>query len=101
MDKKQICFLIFVIRESEDTMLLILKEMYGSNGIQADAQMPQQIMSTERIQSPEPFPVAGPSNFSSRSSPLETTSQLGFDPTMPITNKPVGPPPISGFFRKS
>ncbi|XP_057340973.1 phospholipase DDHD2 isoform X2 [Microplitis mediator] len=93
--------------ESEDTMLLILKEIYGTNGIQADAQMPQQLLtptsvsfsSTESLSSPlSEHPSASTSVLASHS----TTPPLqGVDPTAPITQKSVGPPPKSGFVRKS
>ncbi|XP_043268616.1 SEC23-interacting protein-like isoform X2 [Venturia canescens] len=86
--------------ESEDTMLMILKEVYGGNGIQADAQLPPQTMTIERA-SPSPS-IATMSGVSTpRQAPSEATSPIGFDPTAPIANKPVGPPPMSGFVRKS
>ncbi|XP_063981008.1 phospholipase DDHD2 isoform X2 [Diachasmimorpha longicaudata] len=91
--------------ESEDTMLLILKEMYGATGIQADAQLPPQTMTIER-------PSPNISTFSSPgpSAPLKSfnfpntgggPATIGVDPTAPISNRPVGPPPMSGFIRKS
>ncbi|XP_033209663.1 SEC23-interacting protein isoform X2 [Belonocnema kinseyi] len=81
--------------ESEDTMLLILKEIYGSMGIQTDAQLPQNI-SIERVSSSS---TPGPSSYqNSYDSPI---SVPGVDPTSPITSKTVGPPPTTGFVRKS
>lgn len=41
--------LILFFRESEDTMLLILKEIYNTQDIQPDNQIPQQTMTVERI----------------------------------------------------
>ncbi|XP_020283226.1 SEC23-interacting protein-like isoform X2 [Pseudomyrmex gracilis] len=86
--------------ESEDTMLLILKEIYGSRGIQTDAQLPQQTMSIERI-SPSPS-----SNLLGTLSPVRnsasTSSHAWTDPTVPTGfNKPIGPPPTTGFIPKS
>jgi len=77
-------------------MLLILKEMYGSMGIQTDAQLPQQTLSIERL-SPSPNV---PSAFSS-SNVGTSSSAMGIDPTVPISGKPVGPPPKAGFVPKS
>lgn len=79
-------------------MLLILKEIYGSKGIQTDAQLPQQTMSIERM-SPSPslnLAVA----LSNNESNVET-SAMGIDPTVPISSRPVGPPPKTGFVPKS
>ncbi|XP_014485037.1 PREDICTED: uncharacterized protein LOC106749771 isoform X2 [Dinoponera quadriceps] len=85
--------------ESEDTMLLILKEMYGSMGIQTDAQLPQQTMSIERA---SPSPSLNLAALSPSRSNVGTPSPvMGVDPTVPISNKSVGPPPKAGFVRKS
>lgn len=46
-------FLFWCFRESEDTMLLILKEIYSKMGIATDSQIPQQTMTIER---PPPSP---------------------------------------------
>ncbi|XP_011878707.1 PREDICTED: SEC23-interacting protein-like isoform X2 [Vollenhovia emeryi] len=84
--------------ESEDTMLLILKEIYGSRGIQTDAQLPQQTMSIERV-SPSPslnLPASSPSGSNAGPSLV-----MGTDPTVPMSSKPVGPPPKTGFVPKS
>ncbi|XP_046815702.1 uncharacterized protein LOC124422824 isoform X1 [Vespa crabro] len=81
--------------ESEDTMLMILKEIYGSMGIQTDAQLPQQTLSIER---------PPPSLSSSTSGSVKNDSTvpvIGIDPTAPISNKSIGPPPTTGFVRKS
>ncbi|XP_031837403.1 uncharacterized protein LOC116429085 isoform X2 [Nomia melanderi] len=85
--------------ESEDTMLLMLKEIYGSMGIQTDAQLPQQTLSIERT-TPSPSLVSSPST----SSKCDITSPIpgtAIDPTAPISDKSIGPPPMSGFVRKS
>ncbi|KAK9304382.1 hypothetical protein QLX08_004179 [Tetragonisca angustula] len=76
--------------ESEDTMLMILKEIYGSTGVQADAQLPQQTLCVERM-SPSP----------SLSSSSKNDGAYGMDPTAPISERPIGPPPKSGFVKKS
>ncbi|XP_008214633.1 SEC23-interacting protein isoform X2 [Nasonia vitripennis] len=83
--------------ESEDTMLLILKEIYGSMGIQTDAQLPQQTLSIERVSTPSIS--ASPSNVTSPTA--AAPMYVGMDPTAPISAKPVGPPPTVGFVRKS
>ncbi|CAG5077702.1 Similar to Ddhd2: Phospholipase DDHD2 (Mus musculus) [Cotesia congregata] len=93
--------------ESEDTMLLILKEIYGSNGIQADAQLPQQLLTPTSVSFSSSDSLSSPSHelpstSASHPHPLSTSPALqGVDPTAPITQKSVGPPPISGFVRKS
>ncbi|XP_043520205.1 SEC23-interacting protein-like isoform X2 [Frieseomelitta varia] len=76
--------------ESEDTMLMILKEIYGSTGVQADAQLPQQTLCVERI---PPSP--------SLSSSSKNDGVYGMDPTAPISERSIGPPPKSGFVKKS
>ncbi|XP_011155044.1 SEC23-interacting protein isoform X2 [Harpegnathos saltator] len=84
--------------ESEDTMLLILKEMYGAMGIQTDAQLPQQTMSVERM---SPSPSMSLAALSPSGSNVGTPSLvMGIDPTVPISNKPVGPPPKAGFVNR-
>jgi hypothetical protein len=147
-------------RESEDTMLLILKEVYSSVGITADNHVPQQnvpadrstssilsysatsgdadvsrvldsvgeneetelvgcqsdfVMSSRVASSPvETYSVDVSSSASSVTSPSETVAStlvsnnagsghllVGMDPTAPFTeNKNLGPPPMTGFFRK-
>ncbi|KAL0130092.1 hypothetical protein PUN28_002004 [Cardiocondyla obscurior] len=82
--------------ESEDTMLLILKEIYGSRGIQTDAQLPQQSMSIERITPSPSLSVLSPSG-----SNVGTPLVMGVDPTVPMSGKSVGPPPKTGFVPKS
>lgn len=77
-------------------MLLILKEIYGSMGIQTDAQLPQQTLSIERVSTPSIS--ASPSNVTS---PIAAPMYVGMDPTAPVSAKPVGPPPTVGFVRKS
>ena len=75
-------------------MLMILKEIYGSMGIQTDTQLPQQTLSIERVSTPSIS--ASPSTVTS-----PTSATYGVDPTAPIAAKPVGPPPTTGFVRKS
>ncbi|XP_015173900.1 PREDICTED: uncharacterized protein LOC107065090 isoform X2 [Polistes dominula] len=79
--------------ESEDTILMILKEIYGSMGIQTDAQLPQQTLTIER-----PSLSSSPSISSSFKSDT-TVPVIGMDSKIPISN--IGPPPITGFVRKS
>lgn len=85
-------------RESEDTMLLILKEIYGSRGIQTDTQIPQQSMSFERV---SPSPSLNLSALSPSGSNAGTSLAMGVDPTVPMSSKSVGPPPKTGFVPKS
>lgn len=74
--------------ESEDTMLMILKEIYGSMGIKSDSQIPQQTMTIER---PPPSPKQS-----------RKPEKMGMDPTVPMaSNIQLGPPPTSGFVRKT
>ena len=82
-------------RESEDTMLMILKEIYGSTGVQADAQLPQQTLCVERM---TPSPSL---SSSSKNDGVSTMRIVGMDPTAPISEKSIGPPPKSGFVKKS
>ncbi|CAL7945667.1 unnamed protein product [Xylocopa violacea] len=83
--------------ESEDTMLLILKEIYSSAGIQTDAQYPQQTLTIERSPpSPSIIPLSTRCDDKAPSAPV-----LGMDPTVPISEKLVGPPPKTGFVKKS
>ncbi|KAF7993119.1 hypothetical protein HCN44_005900 [Aphidius gifuensis] len=93
--------------ESEDTMLMILKEIYGSNGIQADAQLPQQTMTIERQSFPSQstafIPATSAGSITTTTDGATTSSLntplINNDPTTPIINKPVGPPPLAGFVR--
>ncbi|XP_076668980.1 uncharacterized protein LOC143369217 isoform X2 [Andrena cerasifolii] len=85
--------------ESEDTMLMMLKEIYGSTGIQTDAQLPQQTLSIERVY-PSPSSASPPST-STQDDVNPSVSFIGINPTAPIAEKPVGPPPKTGFVRKS
>ncbi|XP_063221655.1 SEC23-interacting protein isoform X2 [Bacillus rossius redtenbacheri] len=110
--------------DSEDTMLLILKELYGSLGISADSITSQP---SERPQesSPQPQFDAFSTGFTSSAattgglrmpgesytSPLPSEMSfdsvgrqqvLGMDPTAPPSdNQNVGPPPMSGFVKKT
>lgn len=79
--------------DSEDTVLLILKEIYSHMNIAADDKIPQQSMVIER---PIPTPEWK----------IPTKSQnervIGMDPTAPLQKDvQLGPPPISGFMKKS
>lgn len=80
-------------------MLLILKEIYGSKGIQTDTQLPQQSMSIERM-SPSPSLNLASASLPSKSN-IGTSLVMGVDPTVPMSSKPVGPPPKTGFVPKS
>ncbi|XP_076752003.1 SEC23-interacting protein isoform X2 [Xylocopa sonorina] len=83
--------------ESEDTILLVLKEIYSSAGIQTDAQHPQQTLTIERAPpSPSIIPLSTRCDDKASSVPV-----LGMDPTVPISEKLVGPPPKTGFVKKS
>lgn len=79
-------------------MLMILKEIYGSAGIQTDAQLPQQTLSIERTSS---ISVASSTSSTTKCEIRPTVSPAGMDPTAPIMEKTVGPPPKAGFVRKS
>ncbi|XP_034937125.1 phospholipase DDHD2 isoform X2 [Chelonus insularis] len=83
--------------ESEDTMLLILKEMYNSSGIQADAQLPQQMLTSNQVSY-----LSSNSLSSSSLSPGPMSPQQTIDPTAPPMNPEfIGPPPKSGFVQRS
>ncbi|XP_068081170.1 phospholipase DDHD2 isoform X2 [Anabrus simplex] len=112
--------------ESEDTMLMILKEIYSAMGISADSNVPQSNSSYEKVASSSSYSqpyqdslvLTGPSmssfvgdesHHSTRTlpsysqSPVPSSSQpiLGMDPTAPPSeNKHLGPPPVAGFVRK-
>lgn len=109
---------IFAIRShvcywrSEDTMLLMLKEMYRSSGVNVDSQIPQQ-----QINPPIGIPASSNSDvldvysqpallepsplFPSNSSSSGSQQILGMDPTAPPSdNRVAGPPPVAGFYRK-
>lgn len=71
--------------ESEDTILMILKEIYSSMDIQTDNKIPQQTMTIER-------PPSSP----------KYQKKTGMDPTYPATaSTNLPPPPTSGFVRKT
>ncbi|KAF7278816.1 hypothetical protein GWI33_007931 [Rhynchophorus ferrugineus] len=71
--------------DSEDTILMILKEIYSSMDIQTDNKIPQQTMTIER-----PSPA------------LKVRTPVGMDPTHPMSSKKnLPPPPTSGFVRKT
>ncbi|CAH0562166.1 unnamed protein product [Brassicogethes aeneus] len=77
--------------ESEDTILLMLKEIYTSMGVTTDSQIPQQTMTIER---PPPSPRSSPK--------AQAQTQSGMDPTQPIQGSiKLGPPPTAGFMRKT
>lgn len=81
--------------ESEDSMLLMLKEIYGSMDITPDNQIPQQTMTIER-------PPSSPKSSRIMQNGAAVNQQLGIDPTMPMmASSSIGPPPTSGFVRKT
>ncbi|CAK9800709.1 Phospholipase DDHD2 [Anthophora plagiata] len=84
--------------ESEDTMLMMLKEIYGSAGIQTDTQLPQQTLTIERT---SPSPSLSSSSSTKCDGSVPVVPVMGMNPTAPISEKPIGPPPKSGFVRKS
>lgn len=74
--------------ESEDTILMILKEIYTSMNIETDSKIPQQTMTIER-------PASNPKV---QRQPV----YVGVDPTYPIsTSGNLPPPPTTGFVRKT
>lgn len=74
-------------RTSRDTMLLVLKEIYGDMGIYTDNQVPQTIL---------PFDITDGETSSEHSS-----RSAVIDPTSPISESVnLGPPPKAGFVRK-
>ncbi|XP_018322614.1 phospholipase DDHD2 isoform X4 [Agrilus planipennis] len=86
---------------SEDTMLLILKEIYGSMNISTDSQIPQQTMTIERTTPQPQTQKAATVTNGNRSNP-SPSAPIGMDPTAPIaSNINIGPPPISGFVKKN
>ncbi|XP_076179376.1 uncharacterized protein LOC143152776 isoform X1 [Ptiloglossa arizonensis] len=85
--------------ESEDTMLMILKEIYGSAGIQTDAKLPQQTLSIERPSSSPSLISLG--STSSKVDAISPVPLVGMNPAAPVSEKLFGPPPKSGFVKKS
>lgn len=79
-------------RTSRDTMLLVLREIYGDIGIYTDNQVPQTIL---------PFDITDSANENGGMS-SSTSAQNNFkDPTSPIGDNPnLGPPPKTGFVKK-
>ncbi|XP_066155329.1 phospholipase DDHD2 isoform X3 [Euwallacea fornicatus] len=69
--------------ESEDSILMILKEIYSSLQVQTDSKIPQQTMTIER--------------------PLQKlTPPMGMDPTCPVApSANLPPPPTTGFMKKT
>jgi hypothetical protein len=85
---------VLVFRESEDTILMILKEIYSSMEISPDNQVPQQTMTIERHS-----PIRQIQNFNSMLEEIQPDN--GVDPTVPISfNNKLGPPPMSGFVKR-
>ncbi|XP_039282161.1 SEC23-interacting protein [Nilaparvata lugens] len=79
--------------ESEDTMLMILKEIYATMEITPDNQVLQQIL---------PFETGERSDAASGGHYLPPVAgrPIGMDPTAPPADNPnIGPPPMSGFVR--
>lgn len=97
-------------------MLLMLKEMYRSSGVNVDSQVPQQqinpplgiLSSTSTSEALNTYTQAFSSSEPAllEPSPLFPTSSHsqqigGMDPTAPPSDSRVaGPPPVSGFYRK-
>lgn len=80
--------------ESEDTILLVLKEIYSQMSISADDKIPQQSMTIER-----PTPPSSEFKLPLRKA---NDGEVGMDPTAPLQqNVQLGPPPISGFMKKT
>ena len=79
----------FVPRTSRDSMLLVLKEIYGDMGVLTDNQLPQTILpfdiTSDNQRSKDPS--RDPTPVSSASSPAEQSV-------------PLGPPPTFGFVKK-
>lgn len=74
--------------ESEDTILMILKEIYTSMNIETDSKIPQQTMTIER-------PASNPRV---QRQPV----CVGVDPTYSISSSGnLPPPPTTGFVRKT
>ncbi|XP_072401770.1 triacylglycerol hydrolase DDHD2 isoform X2 [Diabrotica undecimpunctata] len=82
--------------QSEDTILMMLKEIYTSMGVTTDSQIPQQSMTIER-------PPSSPTPTRSPNVPIRPFQQpIGIDPTKPMQlNSSLDPPPVSGFVRKT
>ncbi|KAK9723089.1 DDHD domain [Popillia japonica] len=77
--------------DSEDTVLMIVKEIYNLLNIAPDSQIPQQTMTIER-------PIASRTPETGANQEI----RMGVDPTMPIRrDASVGPPPLSGFVKNS
>ena len=73
------------LRTSRDTMLLVLKEIYGDMGVYTDNQLPQTIL---------PFDITDGEIADAQN----IQQNLGVDPTQPMSgNVNLGPPPMSGF----
>ncbi|GLV42976.1 Phosphatidic Acid Phospholipase A1 [Carabus blaptoides fortunei] len=75
--------------ESEDTMLLILKEIYSSMGILTDNKIPQQTMSVER---------STPSSTPGSSRAMDITAPL---PSMPLIGAPGTSASVDSFMRRT
>lgn len=80
-------------------MLMILKEIYGSAGIQTDAKLPQQTLSIERPSSSPSLISLG--STSSKVDAISPVPLVGMNPAAPVSEKLFGPPPKSGFVKKS
>ncbi|XP_011505031.1 PREDICTED: SEC23-interacting protein isoform X2 [Ceratosolen solmsi marchali] len=74
--------------QSEDTMLMMLKEIYGSMGIQTDAQLPQQTLSIERVS-------GSPSNI------IPPTGTFSLDSMEQIAAQSVTSLPTTSFIKNS
>lgn len=85
----------FCYWDSEDTILLVLKEIYSANGVAPDNQIPQQTMTIER--SPP-----SPNSMKETHATLVKVKQTSMDPSVLVQMKDnLLPPPTSGFIRKT
>ncbi|CAH1963675.1 unnamed protein product [Acanthoscelides obtectus] len=83
--------------ESEDTILMMLKEIYTMMSIQTDSQLPPQTMTIER---PPPSPTSLRSTRLFQK--MEEVIEQGMDPTEPLQVKDnLPPPPTSGFMKNT
>jgi hypothetical protein len=79
--------LIYCYRQSEDTMLMMLKEIYGSMGIQTDAQLPQQTLSIERVSGSPNNVITPTETFPTDSIELITSKSTANLPTNSFAKK--------------
>lgn len=81
--------------ESEDTILMLLKEIYSTMGVTTDNQIPQQTMTIER-------PTPSPQSVNIIQTTAAQKATMGIDPTVQAQVKmDLNPPPTTGFIRKT